>query len=73
MWKIFAGFIVFAGISLFVILKGGDKIDMQGEAGGHTSEAGASAHASVPAPVVASAVAPASASAPAAAGAAASK
>ncbi|WP_199710562.1 hypothetical protein [Noviherbaspirillum cavernae] len=35
MWKIFAAFIVFAALALFVILKGGDKVNMQGEAGGH--------------------------------------
>lgn len=44
MWKIFAGFIVFASLALFVILKGGDKVDMQGEAGAHNpTEAAASA------------------------------
>lgn len=31
MWKIAIGFIVFAAISLFVIMKAGDKIDMGGE------------------------------------------
>ena len=31
MWKIALGFVVFAGISLFVIMKGGDKVDMAGE------------------------------------------
>ena len=31
MWKIIIGFIVFAALSLFVILQGGDKIDMGGE------------------------------------------
>lgn len=35
MWKIFAAFVVFAALALFVIMKGGDKIDMQGEAAGH--------------------------------------
>lgn len=35
MWKIFAAFIAFALLALFVVMKGGDKIDMQGEAGGH--------------------------------------
>lgn len=33
MLKIFAAFIVFAAIALFVIMKAGDKVDMQGEAG----------------------------------------
>ena len=31
MWKIVAGFIVFAGVAMFVIIKGGDNIDMGGE------------------------------------------
>lgn len=38
MWKIFAGFIVFAALAIFVLLKGGDKVDMQGEAGMHQAE-----------------------------------
>jgi hypothetical protein len=49
MWKIFAGFIAFAALALFVIFKGGDKVDMQGEAGSHTpasSEPASSAPAS---------------------------
>jgi len=31
MWKIALGFIVFAALSLFVIFKAGDKVDMSGE------------------------------------------
>ena len=31
MWKILVGFIVFAALAMFVIFKGGDKIDMSGE------------------------------------------
>lgn len=31
MWKIIVGFIVFAALSLFVIMKGGDNLDMSGE------------------------------------------
>jgi len=31
MWKIALGFIVFAGLALFVIMKGGDNLDMSGE------------------------------------------
>ena len=31
MWKIALGFIVFADLSLFVIMKGGDKVEMSGE------------------------------------------
>ena len=37
MWKLVVGFIVFAGVALFVISKAGDKIDMGGEK--HGSEA----------------------------------
>ena len=31
MWKIAVGFVVFAGLAMFVIMKGGDSIDMGGE------------------------------------------
>ncbi|WCM92663.1 hypothetical protein M5C99_20305 [Acidovorax sp. NCPPB 2350] len=31
MWKIVVGFIAFAALSLFVIMKAGDKVDMSGE------------------------------------------
>jgi hypothetical protein len=31
MWKIAVGFVVFAGLAMFVIMKGGDSIDMTGE------------------------------------------
>ncbi len=31
MWKIFVGFVIFAALALFVIMKGGDKLDMGGE------------------------------------------
>ncbi|MBQ0945814.1 hypothetical protein KAK07_20910 [Ideonella sp. 4Y16] len=58
MWKIALGFIVFAGLAMFIIMKGGDKLDMSGEKHGseavHAPEA-ASAPASTPAPVAASA------------------
>lgn len=64
MWKIALAFIAFAGLSLFVIMKGGDKIDMAGEQ--HGAEA-----AHMPAPA-ASAPAAAPASAPIAAAEAAS-
>ncbi|MCE2871371.1 MAG: hypothetical protein LW714_08195 [Oxalobacteraceae bacterium] len=36
MWKILVAFILFAAIALTVVFKMGDKVDMQGEAGGHT-------------------------------------
>ena len=44
MWKIALGFVAFAGLSLFVIFKGGDKVDMAGEQ--HGAEA---AHMAAPA------------------------
>jgi len=51
MWKIVVGFVLFAAVSLFVIMKAGDKVDMGGEQhtgdiGGHAPAAGASAPAS---------------------------
>jgi hypothetical protein len=57
MWKIIIGFIIFAVLAMFVIMKGGDKLDMGGEQHGtdatHAPEkpAGAAAPAaSAPAP-----------------------
>lgn len=78
MWKVFVGFIAFALLALFVIMKGGDKIDMQGEAAGHNpTEAPASAHATASAPAAAepaaASAAPATAAAPAASDAATAK
>ncbi|HCX83436.1 MAG: hypothetical protein A3E00_05070 [Curvibacter sp. RIFCSPHIGHO2_12_FULL_63_18] len=58
MWKIVVGFVVFAGLALFVLSKGGD-VDMGGEK--HGAEA---LHTEAPA---ATASAPAAAPAPAAA------
>lgn len=47
MWKIALGFVVFAAISLYVIMQAGDKVDMSGEKHGadavHVPEAPASA------------------------------
>ena len=31
MWKIAVGFVIFAALALFVIMKGGDSLDMGGE------------------------------------------
>ena len=31
MWKIVVGFVVFAALAMFVIVKGGNKLDMSGE------------------------------------------
>ena len=56
MWKIVVGFIVFAGLALFVISKGGDSLDMSGEK--HGAEA---VHS--PAPEPAAPAAPAAANA----------
>ena len=45
MWKLALGFIIFAGLALFILSKGGD-IDMSGEKhGGDTSHAPAAAPA----------------------------
>lgn len=47
MWKLVVGFVLFAAVSLFVIMKAGDKVDMSGEKHGadavHIPEAPASA------------------------------
>ncbi|WP_343593508.1 hypothetical protein [Paracidovorax wautersii] len=64
MWKIVVGFVLFAALSLFVIMKAGDKVDMSGEKHGadavHAPEAPASSPASAPASVPASAASSAS-------------
>lgn len=53
MWKIIIGFILFAALALFVIMKGGDQLDMGGEKHGadavHAPEAPASAVPPAPA------------------------
>jgi hypothetical protein len=67
MWKIVVGFILFAAVSLFVIFKAGDKVDMSGEKHGADAVHAPAAEASAPA-AAASAPAPAAseaASAPA--------
>lgn len=43
MWKVVVGFVVFAGIALFVVFKAGDKADLGGE------KAGLETHAPEPA------------------------
>jgi hypothetical protein len=66
MWKIIVAFIVFAALAMFVIMKGGDQIDMGGEKHGadavHAPETPANAAASAAsAPVpAASSIAPTS-------------
>lgn len=53
MWKIAVGFALFAALSIFVILKAGDKADMGGEKHGadavHAPEPAASAAPAAPA------------------------
>ena len=44
MWKIAVGFVIFSAIALYVIMKGGDSIDMSGEKHG-VEPAHAPAHA----------------------------
>ncbi len=56
MWKLVVGFIVFAGVALFVISKGGDSLDMSGEK--HGAEA---VHSPAPAPAATAAPAAADA------------
>ena len=48
MWKLIVGFIVFAGIAMFVLMRGGD-IDMSGEKHGSEAPHEAAAPASEPA------------------------
>ncbi len=55
MWKIAVGFAVFAALAIFVIMKGGDSLDMGGE------KHGADAVHAEPAPVAAPAAASAAA------------
>lgn len=64
MWKIIVAFIAFAALALFVIMKGGDSLDMSGEKHGaeavHAPAAPATPAPAAPAPeTAASAVAPA--------------
>ena len=53
MWKIVVGFVVFAGLALYVISKGGDSLDMSGEKHGadavHSEPSKAAAPAAAPA------------------------
>ncbi len=69
MWKIIVGFIAFAALAMFVIMKGGDNLDMSGEKHGtetaHEPAKAASAPASAP-EAAASAAAPAAPAASAA-------
>ena len=58
MWKILVAFIIFAAIALTLVFKMGDKVDMQGEAGGQAEHA---APATVPAAATTPAEPPAAA------------
>ena len=58
MLKIFIGFVIFAGLAMFVIMQGGDNIDMTGEK--HGAEAVHAPAPAAPAPAEAPAAAPAS-------------
>ena len=53
MLKIFIGFVIFAALAIFVIMQGGDSLDMSGEKHGaeavHAPAEAASAPASAPA------------------------
>jgi hypothetical protein len=60
MWKILLGFIVFAGLGLFMIFKGGDKVDMSGEK--HETDAHTAAPVAAPVPVPVPAIAASAAS-----------
>ncbi len=66
MWKLLIGFIVFAVLAVFLLMKGGADIDMSGEKHGLETSSESSTHeaASSPAaPVAAPASAPEAASA----------
>ena len=69
MWKLVVGFIVFAGVALFVISKGGDSLDMSGEKHGadavHSPAPAAPSAPAAPAAADAAPAAPAAAPAPA--------
>jgi hypothetical protein len=63
MWKLIIGFILFAALALFVIMKGGDQLDMGGEKHGADAVHAPEASASAPAAPAASAPAPAASAA----------
>lgn len=64
MWKILVAFVAFAAVGIFVIMKGGNSLDMGGE------KHGADTHVPEPAPAAPAASAPASPAVPAPAAAA---
>jgi len=50
MWKLVVGFVIFAGLALYVISKGGDSLDMSGEKHGADAVHVEPAKAAAPAP-----------------------
>jgi hypothetical protein len=67
MWKIIVAFIIFAALAMFVVMKGGDKLDMGGEKHGSEAVLAPEAPASAAAPAASAPEAAASAVAPASA------
>ena len=65
MWKLVVGFIVFAGLALFVISKGGDSLDMSGEKHGAEAVHSPAPEPAAPAAPAAADAAPAAPAAPA--------
>jgi hypothetical protein len=69
MWKIAVGFVIFAAVALFALMKAGDKVDMGGEkhdTGAHSAPATTPSVTPTTVPAAAAATQPsASASAPA--------
>mgnify|MGYP001580447255 CR=1 FL=1 len=61
MWKIAVGFVIFAGLALYVIGKGGDSLDMGGEKHGADAVQTEPAKAEAPAAPAAAPAADASA------------
>ncbi len=61
MLKIFIGFVIFAGLSIFVIMKGGDNLDMGGEKHGAEAVNAPAEAASAPAETASAPAADASA------------
>jgi hypothetical protein len=64
MWKIALAFLIFAALGMFVIYKGGDKLDMAGEAGASHEVSHEAAPAAAPASAVVVAPAGSAASTP---------
>lgn len=69
MWKLVVGFIAFAALALFILMKSGGDIDMSGEkhdvGAGHADTSASAASVAAPAAASSAASAPDAASAPA--------